>query len=57
MEAYVSLIGQLGFPIFVALYMLIKGSKDSELLRESVNELKIVITELTALVTRNGSGE
>lgn len=53
MDTYISLIGQLGFPIFVALYMLIKGSKDSELLRESVNDLKVAITELTTLVTRN----
>lgn len=42
-----SLITNVGFPIFVAVWMLYKSSKDSESLKESVNELKNAITALT----------
>lgn len=43
-----NIISSLGFPIFVAVWMLYKGSKDSESLKETVNELRIAITELTS---------
>lgn len=41
-------VSSLGFPIFVACYMLYKGSKDSEEMRETINDLKTVIVELVA---------
>lgn len=47
MQEFASLISQLGFPIFVAVWMLYKTSKDSEEMRESINELKNAITLLT----------
>lgn len=43
-------ISSVGFPIFVAVWMLYKSSKDSEKMSESLNELKNAITELTALM-------
>lgn len=41
-------IGNLGFPIFVAVWMLYKSSKDNEHMTETINELKNAITLLTA---------
>lgn len=41
-------ITSLGFPIFVAVWMLYKSSKDSERMNESINELKNAIILLTA---------
>lgn len=49
-------ISTIGFPIFVAVWMLYKSSKDSEKMSESLNELKNAITELTALM-KHESGE
>lgn len=43
-------ISSLGFPIFVAVWMLYKSSKDSEKMSESLQELKNAITELTTLM-------
>lgn len=41
-------IANLGFPIFVAVWMLYKSSKDNEKMTETINELKNAITMLTA---------
>lgn len=41
-------IANLGFPIFVAVWMLYKNSKDNERMTETINELKNAITLLTA---------
>lgn len=40
------LIGNLGFPIFVAVYMMMQNQK----LTETINDLKIAITELSTLL-------
>lgn len=45
-----NLISSVGFPIFVAVWMLYKTSKDSEKMTESIAELKNAITELTTLL-------
>lgn len=47
-----NLISSVGFPIFVAVWMLYKTSKDSEKMTESIAELKNAITELTTLLNR-----
>lgn len=49
-----SLISTVGFPIFVAVWMLYKSSKDSEALKDTVSELKNAITELTTLIRKEG---
>jgi len=36
-------ISQVGFPIFVAVWMLVRGSKDSRELRDAVNSLRTAI--------------
>lgn len=46
-------ITTIGFPIFVAVWMLYKSSKDSEALKESVNELKNAITALTENIKKD----
>lgn len=50
MNAITQVISSLGFPIFVAVWMLYKSSKDSEEMRSTINELRLAITELTTLV-------
>lgn len=47
MNEVAQFISQVGFPIFVAVWMLYKTSKDSEALKDSVNELKDAIDLLT----------
>ena len=41
-------IANLGFPIFVAVWMLYKSSNDNEKMMETINELKNAINMLTA---------
>ena len=43
-------VSSVGFPIFVAVWMLYKSSKDSDKMSESLQELKNAITELTTLM-------
>lgn len=51
MQDLATIISQLGFPIFVAVWMLYKTSKDSEEMRESINDLKTAIITLTDRVS------
>lgn len=51
-QAITSMIGNLGFPIFVAVWMLYKSSKDSEEMRGAINELKEAITVLTEKIDK-----
>lgn len=52
-----NLISSVGFPIFVAVWMLYKSSKDSEALKDTVSELKNAITGLTALIQKESKDE
>lgn len=52
LQAVQQLISTVGFPIFVAIWMLYKSSKDSEALKDTVADLKNAITELTALIRK-----
>lgn len=45
-----NLISSVGFPIFVAVWMLYKTSKDSSEMKDTINELKNAITEMTTLI-------
>lgn len=47
-----NLISSVGFPIFVAVWMLYKTSKDSEKMSETIGDLKNAITELTTLLNK-----
>lgn len=48
-------ISQLGFPIFVAIWMLYKTSKDNETMNETIQDLRNAITELTTLLKEGES--
>lgn len=53
-----NLISSVGFPIFVAVWMLYKTSKDSESLKDTIATLNNSITELTIYIKKgedNGS--
>ena len=52
-----TIISQLGFPIFVAVWMLYKTSKDSEEMRKSITDLKNAITLLTSEVAHHDKDE
>ena len=41
-------ISSLGFPIFVACFMLYKGSSDTTKMQEAINELRRAIDKLTS---------
>lgn len=57
MTEIANFISSIGFPIFVAVWMLYKTSKDSEEMRESINELKNAITTMTAEVAHHLTNE
>ena len=48
MNDIMQFISSLGFPIFVAVWMLYKSSKDNEKMTETINDLKNAINLLTA---------
>lgn len=50
-------ISSVGFPIFVAVFMLYKSSKDTATLTETVNELRVAIIELSTLFKNVGGGD
>lgn len=53
MNGVQTIISTVGFPIFVAVWMLYKSSKDSEKMSETINELRNAITELSAILTKS----
>lgn len=55
MQVVQNLISSVGFPIFVAVWMLYKGSKDSEALKDTISKLNNSITELTAFIKGDNS--
>lgn len=57
MQEIANFISQIGFPIFVAVWMLYKTSKDSEEMRSSINDLKDAITILTSEVAHHPTKE
>lgn len=46
MQAISQLVGQLGFPIFVAVFMLVKQSKDTENMTSILTKLQATIESL-----------
>lgn len=46
-----NLIGSLGFPIFVAVWMLVTQQKESDAHREEVNKLTEALNELKTVIT------
>ena len=52
MNGVQTIISTVGFPIFVAVWMLYKSSKDSEKMSETIDDLRNAIAELSAILTR-----
>lgn len=52
MNGVQTIISTVGFPIFVAVWMLYKSSKDSEKMSETIDDLRNAITELSAFLTK-----
>lgn len=57
MQDVANVISQIGFPIFVAVWMLYKTSEDSQEMRKSINQLKNAITLLTSEVRHHDKSE
>lgn len=55
MTEIANFISTVGFPIFIAVWMLYKTSKDSEEIRNAINELKTAITTLTSEVSHHST--
>ena len=53
MNGIQTIISTVGFPIFVAVWMLYKSSKDSEKMSETIDDLRNAITELSAILTKS----
>lgn len=51
-----TLISTVGFPIFVAVWMLYKTSKDSEAMKDAINNLTNVINILSNEITHHKEG-
>lgn len=49
-------ISSLGFPIFVACFMLYKGSSDTAKMQEAINELRRAIDKLTSEFNHHHKG-
>ena len=54
MREITQIIGNLGFPIFVAVWMLYKSSSDSADMRSAISELKEAIVILTDKLDNDG---
>ena len=54
MTEITQIIGNLGFPIFVAVWMLYKSSSDSADMRSAISELKEAIVVLTEKLHNDG---
>lgn len=46
-------INSVGFPIFVAIYMLVTASKQSQQTTDALNELRIAVNKLTDKLEEN----
>lgn len=53
-ENITNLISSIGFPIFVAVWMLYKSSNDSKELTAAINQLENAILDLKAYIQNNG---
>jgi len=49
-NVFTSFINAVGFPIFVAVWMLWKGSADNKEIKEAVNQQTLVVTQLVTLI-------
>lgn len=53
-ESITNLISSIGFPIFIAVWMLYKSSNDSKELTTAINQLENAILDLKAYIQNRG---
>lgn len=52
-QTAIAFINSVGFPIFVAIYMLVTASKQNQQTTEALNELRIAVNKLTDKLEEN----
>ena len=57
MSAVSQIISTVGFPIFVAVWMLYKSSEDSKQTRQALNDLTIAVTKLSDRIDKGENNE
>lgn len=57
MDEIAKFISNMGFPIFVAVFMLYKTTSDNEKMNNTLTELKTVITSLTDEIRHRNNDE
>ena len=57
MSAVSQIISTVGFPIFVAVWMLYKSSEDSKQTRQALNDLTIAVTKLSDRIEKDENNE
>lgn len=56
MDTMTSVISSLGFPIFVAVWLLWKSHKDTQVIQDSINKLENAIVELNTYIRALNKG-
>lgn len=56
LDTMTSVISSLGFPIFVAVWLLWKSHKDTQVIQDSINKLENAIVELNTYVRALNKG-
>lgn len=56
-EQIIQIISNVGFPIFVAIYMLIYMNKQQQDMKETINELKNAINILNENIKESNNGK
>lgn len=57
LSAVSQIISTVGFPIFVAVWMLYKSSEDSKQTRQALNDLTIAVTKLSDKIDEGVNNE
>lgn len=57
MSAVSQIISTVGFPIFVAVWMLYKSSEDSKQTRQALNDLTIAVTKLSDRIDKGENND
>ena len=57
LSAVSQIISTVGFPIFVAVWMLYKSSEDSKQTRQALNDLTIAVTKLSDKIDKGENNE
>lgn len=54
MDEVITIISNVGFPICACIFMYVQNTKTLEKMENTINELKLTITELTTYIKKKG---